>query len=221
MFERFETLCIASTPSSPLVRIVAGSRRELGVALVAGDDHAPRPAPLCDLGEVRIVGRRSRRVPGLVGPQHQRARRVGFVDGVEVEVPVRVEGHRHGPTTGELRAHVVARIRDRGIQDGVAIGSAQVQEVRQRRDQFLGPDARDDVAGLDRDAEAARDPGRGRVAQLRRCRSTADTRSRRRARRSRPGAPPRARGRTALPIEQSTTPPGSESARRLSASSRS
>ena len=90
-FERFDTLCTASTPSSPAREDRRRPRRELDVALVARDDDAARARPGRDPGEVRVVGGRRRRVPRLVDPEHERAFGVGVADRVEVEVPVRVE----------------------------------------------------------------------------------------------------------------------------------
>ena len=90
-------------------------------------------------------------LPGSLIQSTQRALGVGVADRVEVEMPVRVERHRDGAAAGEHRAHLVARVRDRGIQHGVALRIAQAQQVRQRRDELLGADARADVRALDRE----------------------------------------------------------------------
>ena len=142
-----------------------GRGRELAVALVARDDHAVTTTPRRHAGEVVGTGSRCRRVARLVDPEHQRAAGVVVADRVDVEMPLRVERDRHGTAAGEDRAHLVARVRDRGIQHGVARGVAQAQEVRQRGDELLRPDARTYVRAFDRDAEAAPDPRRRGIAQ--------------------------------------------------------
>ena len=71
---------------------------ELDVALVAEDRDAVAPAPR--RGRAEVV-ERAGRVARAVDPEAQGARRVGRVDGVEVEPPVGVDRHRHGPAAGE------------------------------------------------------------------------------------------------------------------------
>ena len=109
MFERFDSECTASTPSSAGTergdRLTAG---ELGVALV-GRDHdagarahatAPatsRPAPPAAVG-----------LPGSF-VQSSRARPASSSLIAEVEVPLGVERHRHRAQPRELGAHRVRR----------------------------------------------------------------------------------------------------------------
>ena len=112
-------------------------------------------------------GDRAGRVAGIVEPEQQGTLGVGGIDRVEVEVPLVVDRNRHRAQTGEQRAHLVGGVRDRRVEDGVARRVTQRERTRQRRHQLLGADARDDVVGRDRTAEAALDPpGRG-LAQAR------------------------------------------------------
>src|SRR5205085_2762770 len=63
---------------------------ELDVTLVARDDDSVCASPLGDAREVRGVGHRRRRVPGLVDPEQQCAIGGGVADGVDVELSVEV-----------------------------------------------------------------------------------------------------------------------------------
>ncbi len=140
-------------------------RRELAVALVARDQHTAVARPGSDPSEVGGVGGRCRRVAGLVDPQDQSARRVGITDGVDVEMPLGVERNRHGATTREDRAHLVTRVRDRGIQHRVPPGIPQPQEVRQGGHELLRADARTHMGALDGHTETSADPGRRGLTQ--------------------------------------------------------
>ncbi len=89
-----------------------------------------------------------------------------LADGVEIEVPAGVDRDRYRSTSRQRGAHLVRRVRDGRVQDGVPGRRAQPQQVRQRRDELLGPHARADLLAGDLDAEASRQPTAGRVAQF-------------------------------------------------------
>ena len=102
MFERFDNECTTSTPSLPACE--RGDRRggravgvvgELGVALVAGDDDAPRPGPLDRVEHPLRRGDGTGGVARVVEPEQQRAVGVGGIDAAQVEVPLVVDRHRH------------------------------------------------------------------------------------------------------------------------------
>ncbi len=158
----------------------------------------PRAArPGRDLREMVGAGGRRRRVAGLVHPQHEGTLGVGLGDRVEIEVPRGVERDGNRAAPGQHRAHVVARVRHRGEQHRVAPRVAQSQQVRQRRDELLGSDARSHVrrsrARCGSDARSTAWPPRA----ARRCRPTAGSPSTGRAHRPRPAPRPRARRRRA------------------------
>ena len=195
-------------------------RSELDVALVTRDDDTVRTTPLGDPLEVSGIGDRRRRVSGLVDPEQQRAVGVVGIDRVEVEVPVAVEGNRDGALPRERRAHLVRRVRDRRVENRVEIGPAQPEEVRERDHHLLGTDARADVRGCHVDTRPPRHPPRGGLVERR------GTGRRRVAHRALAASAAAAAttsgtGSHGVPIEQSTTPPGSASATRFRASSRS
>ena len=195
-------------------------RGELDVALVARNDDAVGAAPLGDPLEVRGVGDRRRRVARLVDPQQQRAIGVVGVDRVEVEVPVGVERHRHRALPGERRAHLVRRVRNRRVENGVEIGASQREEMRERDDHLLRTDARGDVRRRHVDSGPPGHPRGGRFVQRRRSAEGGYPIDRGAA--SAAAAATRSgTGSHGVPIEQSTTPPGSASATAFRASSRS
>ena len=98
-------------------------------------------------------------------------------------------GDRHRAAAGEDRTHLVGRIRDRGIEHGVARRVPQLEEVRERRDELLGADARADLLGVDRRHRTGGRTSRPRRRATRRCPPTRDTPSTRRGR----ARPPRER----------------------------
>ena len=155
----------------------------------------PRPGPR-DLRSVATRARhRSGRVARVVGPEHERALGVRVADPAEVELPGVVERHRHRPQARELGAHRVGRVRDRGVEHGVARRVPQMEQVRQRRrrapwcrrtrSRRPGRAAGRSVGGSTRPPPSAA-PG---------CRSTAGTRWRSARRRRARGARPRGSGR--------------------------
>jgi len=91
--------------------------------------------------------------------------------------------------------------------------------MRQRSDELLRPDARTHVCTLDDDAEATTDPARAASRNAAVPAEGGNRSTRERVDRGSPATP--GTGSHGVPIEQSTTPPGSESARRFSVSSRS
>ena len=124
-------------------RIVAGLRCVLGVALVARHDDPALARPRRDLGEVRVrptttwgCRARSPRAAARVR-RRLRDRRRG-------RGASRRRADRHRAAAGEHRTHLVARVRDRGIQHGVALRVPQPQQVRQPGDELLRADARTD-----------------------------------------------------------------------------
>ena len=129
---------------------------------------------------------------------------------------------RDGAQPGQRRAHLVGGVADRRVQHGVAGRVAQLEVLRQRRDELLRADAGGDLGRrVDGGAEPARDPA------ARRPRASALRADRRRvAARGVAGSDSAARtasgvGSQGVPIDRSTAPPSCSAARAMISSSRS
>jgi hypothetical protein len=135
---------------------------ELAVALVAEDRDVVGPTPR--RRPLQVV-ERPRRVAGAVGPERERPCRVGVVDVVEAEPERAVDGDGNSATTGEDRAHLVRRVGDRRVEDGIPVGPAEPEPLRQRAHELLRTDARRDLGARHVDVEPAAEPPLRRVAE--------------------------------------------------------
>ena len=129
--------------------------RELHVALVAEHGHAVVATPGRGGAE---VGQLAGGVAGGVDPEAEGAGRVGLGQVAQV-------GERHGPASGQHRAHLVGRVADRGVEHGVAIGRAQLQPLRQRGHELRGPDARGQRVAGHVDTQPPSHPAPSRVLE--------------------------------------------------------
>ena len=148
-------------------------------------------------------------VARLVDPQQQRPGGVLLRDGRQVEMPPVVQRNRHGPASAELGAHGVGRIGHRRVEHGVAGRVPQPQQMRQRRHEFLGADARSRPAPASSDTPNDRSIHPAAASRSARpARSPADTRPP--SARPRPARPRRCRApdRWASRSDRSTMPPG-------------
>ena len=80
---------------------------ELQVALVAQHQHVVGAAPACCCGQ---VVESARRIARRVDPQAQSTRRVTGINAAQVDPPLIVNRHWHGPTPCQRRSHRVGRI---------------------------------------------------------------------------------------------------------------
>ncbi len=127
-----------------------GFPAQLDVALVTGDDDAAISGPAHDR-------------PHLVHGQHP-ARRVGR--GVQPDQGHAVRRAEHRFAASQQGTDLVGRICRCRYPDPVARPEPEL--ARKLRDQFLGPDHRQNGGRLDDHPEPARQPARRRVPQLRR-----------------------------------------------------
>ena len=184
---------------------------ELGVALVGEDRNAVRTPPGGLGPEVpQATGRVRRRVR----PQHQGPRRVGGLDGVEIEAARPSRRGRHAGRRDTRPAPLPWRTSDTRRPGTAPCPSrlAQAEHVRHGGDQLLGPHAGGDRRHRHlRQSEAAGEPFRCRLPQLRAARgggvAALGVRRRDRSTATRGGG-----GSHGVPMEQSTMPPSCASA---------
>ena len=127
--------------------------RQLGVALVAGDQNAALAAPGC--GGRKVV-QLPCRVAGTVHPQQQSALDVFLADRVrgEPKPEVLVDRHRYSPQTCQKSTHLVGGVGELGVKDSVARRVAQVQPRWKSGDKLLGADTERDLRRVYVDPEA-------------------------------------------------------------------
>ena len=135
---------------------------ELDVALVTEHGDVTRPTPLGRrLEVVDLAGGISRRVH----PQRKRSPGIVLVDRRQVDTELVVDGHRNRATAREDRAHLISRIRERWVEDRVAIGRSKFQVLGQARNELLRADAGRHLVDRDLDPEPTLHPSRCGLAQ--------------------------------------------------------
>ena len=149
-------------------------------------------------------------VARVVEPQHERARRIGLRDPREIEAPLRVDRHRHGPQPRQGRP---SRRSGTTPRDGTApchaTDLAATARGNDATNYFVPTHATISSAEPHTQTVGRRPPPRDRPS----CRSWPDCPWHRRRRRpARTRRRPPASDRPECPLEQSTRPPGAAAA---------